>query len=206
MQTINVPLYDGVATGLARALESWSKLGSPEYRWLLSLSSRARIREYWEAELPATGWSIGGNVRLMGQTFLVCPDRKVLLRLLKENGAVHPGGVPIAGRNQARRRSWAQDPVPGLELEAQEPAAIKAVECLFLWDYDVSDGQPIISARVVHTTGPGHYGIRVPIDMSFQIKPSGTIFDQMRFAGSEEREDLFPNIDQRENESADPGN
>lgn len=136
----------------------------------------------------------------MGQTILVSPDRRVTLRLLKENPNVHPGGVPCAGHNAARQAAWRQDPLPSLSLTLHPGIAAVTTECLLLWDCAWDEGDPRVSTRVVHTTEPGRYGDRVPIDLSFRIDPSGSMYDQLVFDGAAEMEDLFPNINQKDNE------
>jgi hypothetical protein len=193
-------LYEGVTTGFAQARTSWVRHDEPEYRWLLSMTARARMRNHWENHLPAAGWSVAGNAALMGQTILVSPDRKVTLRLLKENPNVHPGGVPYAGHNAARQAAWRQDPLPDLSLMLNPEVAALTTECLLLWDVEWDEGVPLLSTRVVHTIGTGRYGVRVPIDLSYEIDPSGTMYDQLRFDGAAEIEDLYPNINQKDNE------
>lgn len=193
-------LYEGVTTGFAEARASWDRHDEPDYRWLLSMTARARMRHHWETHLPAEGWTVEGNAALMGQTILVSPDRKVTLRLLKENPNIHPGGVPYAGHNAARRATWLQDPLPSLSLTLNPEVATLTTECLLLWDYEWDKGVPRVSTRVVHTIGTGQYGVRVPIDLSYQIVPSGNMYDQLKFHGATEIEDLFPNINQKDNE------
>lgn len=57
-----------------------------------------------------------------------------------------------------------------------------------------------LSARVVHPIGAGRYGVRVPIDLSYEIQPTGTMYDQLKFPGESQIEDLFPNIGRKDNE------
>ncbi len=197
---VTVGLHEGVTTGFSKAQTAWGRLSEREYGWLLSMFARARMREYWEQNLPGLGWAVGGNVALMGQTILVSPDGSLTLRLLKEHPGVHPGGVPYAGPTKARQVSWAQDPLPGMGHLGSAEAVARAAECLLLWDCIWDKGVPALTARVVHTIGPGRYGVRVPIDLSFRIDPSGTMHDQMAFTGEAQMEDLFPNIDRKDNE------
>lgn len=193
-------LYEGITTGFARARSSWERHDEAEYRWLLSMTARARMRDHWERQRPAEGWSVAGNAALMGQTILVSPDSKVTLRLLKENPRVYPGGVPHAGRSAARQADWLQDPLPDLSVTLNPGVAALTTECLLLWNFVWEEGVPRLSTRVVHTIGTGRYGVRVPIDLSYRIDPSGTMYDQLKFAGDAQLEDLYPNISKEDNE------
>jgi hypothetical protein len=197
---VSLALYEGVTTGFANARNIWSRHDDPEFRWLLSMNARARMRDHWERNLPALGWVVSGNAALMGQTILVSPDERVALRLLKENPRVHVGGVPPAGLNRARQAAWIQDPLPDVDHGPDPQAAAGTTECLLLWDSDWKEGSPVLSARVVHTTGPGRYGVRVPIDLSYKIRPNGNMYDQLNFPGDAQIEDFFPNINQKDNE------
>lgn len=198
---ISLGLYEGVTTGFSNARASWSRHDEPEYRWLLSMTARARMRDHWERNPPGVEWAVTGNAALMGQTILVSPDQRLTLRLLKEHPGVHPGGVPAAGHSQARQAAWAQDPLPDLKLSLDpDVAAAQTTECLLLWNFALEEGQPSLTARVVHTTGPGRYGVRVPIDLSYAIQSSGNMYDQLQFTGDTQIADLYPNIEQQENE------
>lgn len=197
---VSLGVYEGVTTGFSNARGGWSRLDEPQHRWLLSMTARARMRDVWERRIPALGWSVAGNAALMGQTILVSPDARVTLRLLKEHPGVHPGGVPAAGHSKARQLAWAQEPLPGLSLTLTPEVVARTTECLLLWNCEWEQGVPALSARVVHTTGPGRYGVRVPIDLSYEIRPSGNMYDQLKFTGDAQVEDLFPNINQKDNE------
>jgi hypothetical protein len=197
---ISLGLYEGVTTGFSNARSSWQRLDEPPYRWLLSMTARARMRDHWERSTPGPGWRVEGNAHLMGQTLLVSPDEGLTLRLLKEHPRVHPGGVPAAGNSPARQAVWAQDSLPDIALSLEPRLVKRTVECLLLWNVKWEDEQPSLTTRVVHTTGTGRYGVRVPIDLSYVIQPSGNMYDQLEFPGDAQNEDLFPNIDKKDNE------
>jgi len=201
VKRIAVPLYEGVTAGVAKS-EAWvsSMARGDDYPWLLSLAARAHMREYWLDNLRGTGWSVEGRPELMGQTILQSRDHNLALRLIKENKRIHPGGVPAAGASHARRVTW-QLPLPGLDLSGEIVAHPSMAECLLLWDRTLDQGNTIVTVRVVHTIGAGSYGQRVPIDMSFVIRPEGGMYEQLGFRGDPAGDDLFPNIDQKENES-----
>jgi hypothetical protein len=95
---------------------------------------------------------------------------------------------------------WAQDPLPDLSLSLDPSLVQRTVECLLLWNVEWVEQQPVLTARVVHTTGTGEYGVRVPIDLSYVIEASGNMYDQLKFPGAAQDEDLFPNIDKKDNE------
>jgi hypothetical protein len=122
---ISLPIYEGVAAGLADALEVGRRqkyVLEREYSFLLSMFARVSMREGWKTSLVPTGWRVGGEPQRMGQTILCSPDNGLRLRLLKENARIYKGGVPTAGHNRARRDLWErqewQDPLPGMNSGA----------------------------------------------------------------------------------------
>ncbi|MBK8460942.1 MAG: hypothetical protein WAS07_04310 [Micropruina sp.] len=195
-----LPLYEGVTTGVAAA-EAWvsGMAHGQDYPWLLSLAARAHMRDYWLDSIAGTGWTIEGRPELMGQTILVNRDHNVALRLIKENKRIHPGGVPVAGSNETRRRAWQQPPLPDIDLTDGVAALPDVAECLLLWDCAREAGSLTVGVRVVHTIGAGRYGQRVPIDLSFVVRPEGTLYEELGFAGDSQDDSLFPNIDEKEN-------
>ncbi|KGN37276.1 hypothetical protein [Knoellia subterranea] len=196
---VSVELYDGVTTGVASALAMLRGLpNSGDYPHLLSLNARAFMREHWLGHgLPAE-WSVAGNPRLMGQTMLVNTHENIEMRLLKERRRTYPGGVPVAGASTARQGAWRQ-PALGLTLPAQ-PVSDDCIRLLVLWDAAQIHGEFGITLRVVHTLEPGWFGSKVPLDLSYEIKPTGGIFDMLRFRGDAQDEDLFAEIEREENE------
>lgn len=197
--SVSLELHEGITSGFTAAQAMWKRFEEAEYRWLLSMNARARMREHWEETLSVLGWTVSGNVKLMGQTILVSPDERLTLRLLKEHPRVYPGGVPHAGHTGARQEAWSQDPLPGIGTAVGADLVARTTECLLLWDCDWEEGQPALSARVVHTIGPGRYGVRVPIDLSFKIDDGGHLENQA-FPGATQLDVLFPNIKQKDNE------
>jgi hypothetical protein len=196
---LSVALYEGVATGVASAVAMLRALpNSDEYPHLLPLSARAFMREHWRGlGLPA-GWTIAGNPRLMGQTIVANSLENMEMRLLKERRRTYPGGVPVAGSSAARQGAWRQ-PALGLDLPGR-PVADDCIHLLLLWDTERFDGELVVTLRVVHTLAPGAYGSKVPLDLSYEIKPKGGIFDMLQFRGDAQDGDLFAEIDREENE------
>lgn len=196
---VSLELYEGVTTGVAGARAMLRSLPNQyDYPHLLPLSARAFMREHWRANGLPGHWKVSGNPRLMGQTILSNSSENVEMRLLKERRRTYPGGVPIAGSNSARREAWRQAPL-GFEIPGQ-PWSGDVVRLLALWDMARADGELVVSVRVVHTLQPGVFGSKVPIDLSYEIKPAGGIFDMLQFRGAKQEEDLFAEIDQEENE------
>lgn len=196
---VSVELYEGVTTGVAGARAMLRALpNSADYPHLLPLNARAFMREHWVASGLPGRWQITGNPGLMGQTILLNADENLEMRLLKERRRTYPGGVPVAGSSDTRKGAWRQAPlgfpVPGLPLSHDR------VRLLALWDLAIKDEGPVVALRVVHTLAPGRYGSKVPIDLSYEIKPSGGIFDTLQFRGDAQDEDLFADIDREENE------
>lgn len=207
VRAISLPIYEGVAAGLADALElgrSHKYLLRPECSYLRSMFARASMREGWKTSLPPTGWRVEGEPYRMGQTILCSPGDELRLRLLKENARVYRGGVPIAGHNRERRDLWErQEPIPGLTSgvkAAGSDAPKPSVDCLLLWDYYVDEEErPRITTRVVHTIGAGHFGVAVPIDLSYEIRAHGQMRLELEFLGEEQDVSLFPDIKEEEN-------
>ncbi|MDI9629453.1 MAG: hypothetical protein QM286_13105 [Acidobacteriota bacterium] len=202
VQGVGLALYEGVAAGVDHATVAMGRLSIGDYPWLFSGHARAAMRHYWvrSGHLGVSGWSVRGRPQLMGETFLENDEHRLSLRLLKESGRVHPGGVPAAGRSDTRREQW-QAPLPGLARSSDGLEFLSGVAaCLLLWAVEFEAGIPLISVRVVHPLEPGRYGQRVPIDMSFSISPKGQMFEDLRFSGDPQEEDLFPNILEQENE------
>lgn len=48
--------------------------------------------------------------------------------------------------------------------------------------------------------GAGHEGDDVGGELSYEIQPTGTMYDQLKFPGESQIEDLFPNIGRKDNE------
>lgn len=196
--TVSLDLFEGITTGVAGARAMLRALPNmDDYPHLVSLNARAFMREYWLANGLPGEWTVSGNSRLMGQTILSNAFENVEMRLLKERRRTYPGGVPIAGSNWTRRDAWRQAPLD-IEVPGQ-PVSDDTVRLLALWDI-AEDDDLVVSVRVVHTLQPGVFGSRVPIDLSYEIKPTGGIFDMLQFRGDAEDEDFFADIDREENE------
>lgn len=196
--TIAQPLYEGVSTGLAEAAARLA--GFPhldEYPALIPILARHAMRNYWVDVGVADPWQVHGQPHLMGQVILVNAEDGLELRLLKERIKTYPGGAPVAGKNDERRQYWTS---PTLPVDLPGVAEAERTRLLLLWDRVVEEDEVGISVRVVHTLAPGYYGSAVPIDMSFDIKPSGQMFDQLSFEGDAQDEDLFPDIAEDDNE------
>lgn len=196
---LSVDLYEGVTTGVGTAREMLRALpNNDDYPHLLSLNARAFMREHWRGNGLPEGWEVAGNPRLMGQTMLLNPRDDMEFRLLKERRRRYPGGVPVAGSNAARQSAWRQLP---LRLEMPDgPVPEGRTRLLALWDLTRIRDELQVRLRVVHTLGPGVYGSRVPIDLSYEIRPSGGIFESLEFIGDPQDDDLFADIDREENE------
>jgi hypothetical protein len=196
--TIAQPLYEGVSAGLADA--SARLAGYPhldEYPALIPILARHSMRNYWIDGGITDQWQVLGQPHLMGQVILVHADDNLELRLLKERIKTYPGGAPVAGKNHDRRQYWTS---PTLPIEVPGVSDTERTRLLLLWDRVILEDETRISVRVVHTLAPGYYGSAVPIDMSFNIEPSGQMFDQLAFEGDAQDEDLFPNIAEDDNE------
>ena len=201
---ITVPLYETISTGVAEAqarLRGVQNLSDHPY--LLPTMARALINNHLREHAPA-GWELGGNSRRMGHTTLVSHRHNIELRLLKEHGRIHPGGVPPAGAGRARQNWWENDELALMSARDLLPDTYDpetGIKLLWLWDRAVENDGERISVRVVHTLGAGRFGKAVPLDYSFEIRPDGEMFSRLYFAGEEQNELFFPNIDQKDNDT-----
>jgi hypothetical protein len=124
----------------------------------------------------------------MGQLLLLNPSLGLELRFVKERRATQ--GVPHAGKNEARRRAWANAPIdaplPGMEaFGLSDPKK-------FLLCWDLAEGESdVFTLRIVHTVGVGAYGSRVPVDLILDVQEGGSIFTRLSFPGSDDEEDFF---------------
>lgn len=196
---VGMSLYEGVTQGLAASDALMERVPyREEYPWLASAHARVGARNYWRDNGIGDGWMLSGNPRLMGQTLLEHAEGSVVLRLLKERRRSYPGGVPVAGRNDERREVWRQPPL-AVEVDSTMVTAERVV-LLLLWDRHVEESRDLVSVRAVHTLAPGIFGHAVPIDMSFDIEPGGTVFDQLAYHGDDQPDDFFAHIARDENE------
>jgi len=184
-------LHTGMATSLLAADGHMGRLRHTKYPHMLPMRLRCELREFLEEEGLPAGWRTGGDPRLMAQLFLSNDDLGLKLRVLKERRRTYPGGVPVAGRNAARREQWIAEPLPlELPLAVVKQQRKGPIPLLLLWDFAGED-LTSFSLRIVHTLEAGVYGKRVALDLNLEVQTGGTIFDRLAFRGSPEDDDLF---------------
>jgi hypothetical protein len=181
-------LHAGMATALVSSRKRQFGLDYTKYPHLLPLMLRCALREHLETEALPPGWAVGGDPRLMGQLTLEHAELKLDMRFLKERRRTYPGGVPVAGRNPARRERWINQPLD-IEMPGASPAAAP-LSLLLLWDF-VDGDLDEFSLRIVHTLAPGVYGAKVSCDLILDVQVGGSIFARLTFAGDAEDGDLF---------------
>lgn len=189
-QALGPVLRAGVAVSLSSARQRMRGLDHARYPHLLPLTMRAEFREYLEREAMPNEWSVGGDSRAMGQLLLQHVERGMEMRFVKERRLSYPGGVPHAGRNQARRQRWTQDPLD-LEFAGAPNNVINPVNLLLCWDFASRTTLDEFRLRIVHTLSPGTYGAAVPCDLILDVEDGGNIFSRLKFAGSDDDEDFF---------------
>lgn len=189
-QALGPLLHAGVATSLAAALTRNKGLRHEKYPHLLPLTMRAEMREFLEANPAPNGWKVDGEPRLMGQLCLTHPELNMRMRFLKERRRTYPGGVPIAGKSQARRDQWRNVP---LDLAFPDGATDMGdlIELLLLWDFLKADSLEEFRLRIVHTLAPGIHGHAVPCDLILDVNDGGSVFSRLEFSGSPEDDDFF---------------
>lgn len=191
-------LRSGVATSLAAAHVRRKGLDHTKYPHLVPFLMRAEMREFLERNALPSGWVVSGDPRKMGQLKLNHSEIGLEMLFLKERRRAYPNGVPVAGKNKARRQVWADVPIDNLDLSAPQgdPARF-----LLLWDFlDGSLDQ--FTLRIVHTIAAGVYGKAVPCDLILDVNDGGEIYKRLEFTGSPDNDDLFAvDVDEKENES-----
>jgi len=190
-----------MAVSLASAGKRTRGLPYERYPHLLPLTMRAEFREYLERESIPGGWSVGGDSRAMGQLLLQHAELGLEMRFVKERRRSYPGGIPVAGKNAARRARWTQPPLD-LHIPGASRTVIDPVNLLLCWDFAARKTLDEFRLRIVHTLAPGTYGSAVPCDLILDVENGGTIFTHLAFAGADEDEDFFRlDISEEENGS-----
>jgi hypothetical protein len=188
-------LFRGTANALTNAERRIGDLVANGAFHLRALTVREELRAML-SDQDLMGWVVEGNPAKMGELYLRHPAAGLLLRVLKERRSTYPGGVPVAGANQARRTYWAQPYQPMLPIPGMAPA--KTLGLHLLWDLvngkDIEEG---FTLRVVHTTEPGTYGSRVPIDLSVELDATMDPWTNLQFRGDDQIEDFFPDEETR---------
>lgn len=182
-------LHAGMATSLVTSTSRRGGLSHKKYPHVLPQLLRCDLREYLEQEGLPMGWALAGDSRKMAQLTLEHDEHQLELRFLKERRRTYPGGVPVAGRNPARRGKWINQE---LDLRVQQPeeSAPDPYSLLLLWDFVGSDLDQF-SLRIVHTLEAGVYGREVPCDLILEVGDGGSIFSRLSFVGDPEDDDLF---------------
>lgn len=195
------PCYtDLMGDAIARAIEAMPYGDNADYQWYFALSVRAHFSALCKPGILPQGWMCRGNPRLMGQVILANDELNLELRLLKERRA-YPGGVPIAGRNAARREYYTASTQLDLFEGGSAVLPPPPVKTLLLWDcIDSANPQRGFISRIVATNGPGVFGRRVPLLASVDVlsEPS-TGFQGLVFPGDADEVDFFAEISQGEN-------
>lgn len=211
VEALGPVLYAGMASSLASAHGRRRGLDHTKYPHLLPLLVRTELREFFESNVMPPGWVVSGDSRRMGQLLLAHGEMNLEIRVLKERRATHPGGVPVAGSNNTRRRAWQADRLDliwpssssrgGVVIGPGSP--VELVRLLLVWDFVPGTRLQQFTLRVVHTIGAGIYGRAVPCDLILDVKDGGEIFTIRDFAGAAEDYDLFARGDVVLDEKAD---
>lgn len=193
-------MYEGVSLALEQANSRMEGFRHKKYPHMRPMVARAALREYLEKEGLPADWQVDGNPQAMGQLYFSAPDLNLKLRFLKERRKTYPGGVPIAGKNPARQKTWSLFSEDDLGVTQPKPSTN---ELLLLWDYakkeSVTGG---FTLRIVRPIAPGIYGKPVPYDLDIALMAGGNIFTNRTFAGDSDDEDFFGSteIDRAEND------
>ena len=148
--------------------------------------TRAVLRDALEREDLPEGWTVTGNTRSTGQTFLTNRDLGTTLRLLSES-RVTTNGVPHAGRTRARRTQWAQ-----LSFFGHEGMSHRQLLLLM----DTRADEPAL--RIVHPLEAGKYKGKVACDFLVDMIREFDDVGNATFDTAEEYIDFFADIDDEE--------
>lgn len=187
--------HDLMSVAIARAGNAMPDEGGADYQWYFAMSVRAHFSALCKTDALPEGWKSTGNPRLMGQIILANDELSLELRFLKER-RTYPGGVPIAGRNMARREYY----IGSEQLSLFEYGSVvlqpSPVKALLLWDYiDLANPKLGFTSRIAVTNGPGVFGQRVPLIASVDVRSEPPIgFEGLMFSGDQEEVDLFAEI------------
>ena len=192
-------LYETMSTATAKVVKSVSDIPHHKYPHVRPALTRTHWRQELEANPLPLGWTVAGNTRLNGQTFLYHPHLNARMRILKERRNTTPGGIPTAGYSPTRQQYWSA-PLPGLD---DSHPAFNPTNLLLCWDYASNENLEDFQLRVVHTLEPGRFGEAVKCDFMVDIEPGGSIYNYRSFRGSDDPEDFFTsiNLDEDENEA-----
>ena len=186
-------LYEAVSLGVDGARTRMRGVDPMKYPAQFSGLVRIEVREDLETRALPAGWSIGGDPRQMAQLLLVNEEHNLVLRFLKENRN-NVGRVPHAGSNMARRDVWSRRETQ-LLLDfggGYADLLIEPATFLLLWaPVDLNNLDLGFTLRLVHTIEAGDHVRGVTCDMEIELRQGGTIFDHLKFAGSDEAGDLF---------------
>ena len=141
---------------------------------------------------------------LWGRPFWSTQRRASCFACSKNGVAPTRGVFLLPGATRLVARSGGSPPLD-VAVDNAPTSASKTV-LLLLWDRQVDSGRDVVTVRAVHTLAPGVYGRAVPIDMSFDIEPGGTVFDQLAYRGDDQPDDFFPHIVRDDNEGTGTGN
>lgn len=189
-------LHPAMAGALVSTKERLAGIDRQAYGYHYSHLIKILLREALVEE-DLGEWTVAGNSRLNGQTYLEQPNLGIKMKVGKENRRVHPGGVPPAGVTKSQKAHYKDPRQLHLDFPLPEPKwpAGTPINLHLLWDHPAAEDGKLdyeaFTLRAVHTTAPSSFGKVVPLDLSFEILASDTVFVRSRFDGDVADEDLF---------------
>ena len=193
MQALTPALDEAIAWAIIRAEARAAGLDHDLFPHFRPMSIRADVRLALQDSTSLHGWQVGGDSRKMGQLLLRDQQTGLVLRFLKSPSS-QPDGIPQAGHNRARQHLYRQPPLP---LSTSGPfnanSGLAGVTLLLLWSYqDATRRTEGFDLRIVHTLEPGAFGRTTLCDLDLVVPRGGILREEdLRFAVSEEEEDLF---------------
>ena len=202
---LSEPLMEAFSTSVAHLESEASRYSQFRFPAIRPMLMRASVRLALEEGLLPEGARVGGNPHQNCE--LLIEYKNLTMRVLKENRRLFPGGIPVAGRNDARRAYYQQMSLEDM-LFTGDSCEDAPLNLILLWEWiDVENRKQGVDLRLVHTIGAGRWSASpVPVDLSIPIVSDVGFYSNLEFETTEETQDFFATqIAAEENDSADAG-
>ncbi|MDO5035240.1 MAG: hypothetical protein Q4E01_07665 [Actinomycetaceae bacterium] len=199
------PLVDAFSTAIDQVEQDSRRYPHDKYPALRPMLMRAALRETLEIRELPEGTRLAGRPQQNCQLLIAHND--FVFRVLKENRQLFENGIPVAGRNLARRAFYRQTSFDNL-LEIQNPLLQPPINLILLWDWkNILARQEGVDLRLVHPLAPGNFhGKSVPVDLSIPVVSDASFYTDLRFETDEDALDFFAaEIAKEEQDETDAG-
>ena len=184
MKPLCRPLHDALRYGADRSAHAMNEQGlsDAEHSWLRHHLARVQAGMYLKRnQAEIAPWRVLPGQRT-GSLQLVCGD--ATLRVLRPMD----GGLPIPGRNRARRAFYIQPTIAGLTVEQALPE-LEVSRYIAVWDILDPDSFEV-GVQVFRTVGTFEIGDRSKADLAFWLPEEPGDLDDLAFEPSDVGIDL----------------